>query len=365
MEYYHYFWYFVLNTMNFSSKILAWYGKNQRDLPWRKTLDAYKIWLSEVILQQTKVAQGTPYYLRFVERFRNIDELSMASEEEVLKLWQGLGYYSRARYMHHTARYISEKLDGKFPDKYEDLIQLKGIGDYTASAIASICFNEPRAVVDGNVYRVLSRYFGIDLPIDTSKGMIYFKKLATELIDADNIRDYNQAVMEFGAIQCVPKNPNCFSCPLQDSCIAKRDAKVDKLPIKQGKTKVTKRYFNYLVLQDGKGATLMHKRNAKDIWRNLWEFPLLETEKTVGASELRRLAVKQFSWSKEASIEAVNQSPVVHKLSHQQLHTIFWKVSTRNLVPGAVSWKKIKDYPIPILLADYIDTLKKNRIFEH
>ncbi len=234
--------------MNFTKILTHWYSDNKRSLPWRETKNAYHIWLSEIIMQQTQVKQGLPYYESFAKHFPTVFELANASEEQVLKLWQGLGYYSRARNLHATAKYIAQELDGRFPDTYSDLIKLKGIGDYTASAIASISFNKPEAVVDGNVYRVLSRYFGIETPINSTEGIKAFKALATSLIDHDHPGDYNQAVMEFGAMQCKPKNPYCIVCPLKDGCEALAHGKVDLLPVKLKKTKITKKYFNFLVL---------------------------------------------------------------------------------------------------------------------
>ncbi len=206
--------------MSFSNKILLWYAKNKRELPWRSTRDPYKIWLSEIMLQQTRVAQGTPYYLKFIENFPKVEDLANASEEQVLKLWQGLGYYSRARNLHFTAKVIANDFGGRFPSKYEELIKLKGIGDYTASAISSISFDEAQPVVDGNVYRVLARYFGVDIPINSSAGVKYFRKLAIEVMAPENIRDYNQGIMEFGAVQCTPQSPDCNQCPLNGSCVA-------------------------------------------------------------------------------------------------------------------------------------------------
>ncbi|MFT6370771.1 MAG: A/G-specific adenine glycosylase, partial [Maribacter sp.] len=204
--------------MVFSDKILDWYGKNKRDLPWRESTNPYRIWLSEIILQQTRVAQGTPYYLSFVKAFPKVTDLAKAKEETVLKLWQGLGYYSRARNLHTAAKMVVDDYDGEFPDTYERLMKLKGVGDYTASAISSICFNERQAVVDGNVYRVLSRYFGVATAINSTEGIKYFKKLAQKVLHESNVRDYNQGIMEFGAIQCTPKKPDCINCPLQNGC---------------------------------------------------------------------------------------------------------------------------------------------------
>ncbi|CAG0910098.1 unnamed protein product [Cyprideis torosa] len=223
----------------FSKKIIDWYQINKRDLPWRNTKDPFTIWLSEIILQQTRVAQGLPYYQRFIKAFPNLEKLAVASEQEVLKLWQGLGYYSRARNLHYSAIYIVNELNGKFPSNYNDLLNLKGVGDYTASAIASICYNEPTAVVDGNVYRVLARYFGIETAINSTKGVKEFKLLAQELIDDDNPGTHNQAVMEFGARMCKPQNPDCLSCPLKESCVSLQKNKVNLLPFKEKKLKLS------------------------------------------------------------------------------------------------------------------------------
>ena len=240
---------FYFFEMIFSNKLISWYLQNKRDLPWRKTKNPYFVWLSEIMLQQTRVAQGMSYYLKFTETFPTVFDLAKADESTVLKMWQGLGYYSRARNLHATAKHIAFELDGKFPSTYKEIVKLKGIGDYTASAIASICFTEPTAVVDGNVYRVLSRYFGIETPINSSAGNKEFKELAQTLIDTLKPGTYNQAIMDFGAIQCKPKNPICLFCPFSESCVALQKNKIDTLPVKDKKTKVRDRYFNYLVLK--------------------------------------------------------------------------------------------------------------------
>ena len=274
--------------MSFSKKILSWYAHNKRDLPWRNTQDPYKIWLSEIMLQQTRVAQGTPYYHSFLNNFPTVHDLANASEEKVLKLWQGLGYYSRARNLHTTAQFISKDCNGQFPSTYKALLKLKGVGDYTASAIASISFNKAHAVVDGNVYRVLARYFGVAIPINSSEGVSYFKELAKAVMDATNIRDYNQGIMEFGAIQCTPKKPTCLTCPLSDSCVALQQNKIKELPVKLKKTKVRLRYFNYVVLIDPEKKTQLQQRVKKGIWQQLYEFPLVESEKEIGKTSLQK-----------------------------------------------------------------------------
>src|SRR5690554_3639789 len=230
----------------FAKKLIRWYLQNKRDLPWRKSKDAYLIWLSEIILQQTRVAQGLPYYNKFVSLFPTVFDLAKASEEQGLMVWQGLGYYSRARNLHHTARYIAENHQGVFPKTYTELIKLKGVGNYTAAAIASFSYEEPVAVLDGNVYRVLSRYFGIQTDISSSKAKKEFQLLANQMLEAKHPSLFNQAIMEFGALQCVPKSPNCEICVLNDSCVALQEKKVEELPVKLKKTKVTQRHLNYL-----------------------------------------------------------------------------------------------------------------------
>lgn len=313
------------SNFHFSKKLILWYLAHKRDLPWRTTAIPYYIWLSEIILQQTRVEQGLPYYQAFVNEYPTVDNLANASEEEVLKLWQGLGYYSRARNLHATAKYISNELNGVFPISYKELIKLKGVGDYTASAIASICFNEVTAVVDGNVYRALARYFGIFTPINTSLGTKEFKNLAQQLIDADNPGDHNQALMEFGARQCKPQNPDCDTCIFNDSCIALQQKNISILPVKLKKTKVKNIYFNYIVLISKNEKTFLQKRIGKGIWQNLYEFPLIETEKDFNISELNSLPIFE-DISRKFEIKSLvlyNEIPILHKLSHRNIYTRF------------------------------------------
>ncbi|MFD2099892.1 A/G-specific adenine glycosylase [Flagellimonas iocasae] len=344
--------------MSFSEKILAWYHTNKRELPWRSTRDPYKIWLSEIILQQTRVAQGMPYYQRFLEAFPSVRDLADASEETVLKLWQGLGYYSRARNLHATAKMVVNEYEGVFPDTYEGLKSLKGVGDYTASAVASICFDVPEPVVDGNVYRVLARYFGVELPINSTEGIKYFKELAREVMDTKNIRDYNQGIMEFGAIQCAPKKPYCLLCPLQDSCVALKENKVDVLPVKLNKTKIKERYFNYLVFLDEDENTLMEQRKGRGIWQNLYQFPLLESERELQTEEMENELTHKTDFPDMESFSLYNKEPITHKLSHQHLYTKFWIVKTEDKLAKGISWQKITDFPVPVLIADFIQTFK-------
>ncbi|WP_282116856.1 A/G-specific adenine glycosylase [Cellulophaga baltica] len=344
--------------MTFSAKILRWYDANKRNLPWRSTVNPYNIWLSEIMLQQTRVAQGTPYYLKFVENFPTVKHLAAASEEEILKLWQGLGYYSRARNLHATAKIVTNEFDGQFPDTYKELLKLKGVGDYTASAIASISFNLPEPVVDGNVYRVLSRYFGVSIPINSTEGIKYFKTLAREVMNVKNIRDYNQGIMEFGAIQCVPSSPDCTICPLSVSCIALKDDNVKELPVKIKKTKVRDRFFNYLVLLGDNDHSLLKQRTGKGIWQNLYEFPLIESEAAITNVDVQTELEQYGILDQKFEFYKFNEEVIVHKLSHQHLKTHFWIVTLEGDVPNGVSFQEIDKFPVPVLVADFIKTFK-------
>ena len=344
--------------MSFSQKILKWYGLHKRELPWRATKDPYKIWLSEIMLQQTRVAQGMPYYNKFLEAFPTVFDLAQAKEEKILKLWQGLGYYSRARNLHATAKMIVNNYHGEFPSTYKELKTLKGVGDYTASAIASICFDLPEPVVDGNVYRVLSRFFGVDLAINSTEGVKYFKELAHEVMDTKNIRDYNQGIMEFGAIQCAPRNPDCTTCPLNGGCVALKEDKVGVLPVKLNKAKVKDRYFNYLVFLDGEGQTILEQRNGKGIWQKLYQFPLVESDKLLETEALTQALNGQTQLNTIKAIALYNKEPIVHKLSHQHLHTRFWILERDKISKGGIPWSNIHSFPVPVLIADFIKTFK-------
>jgi A/G-specific adenine glycosylase len=273
--------------MKFSNQLIYWYLQNDRDLPWRKSKNPYFIWLSEIMLQQTRVNQGLAYYITFTKEFPTVFDLANASESKVLKLWQGLGYYSRARNLHFSAKYIANELNGEFPSTYDEIKKLKGVGDYTASAISSICFNKAEAVVDGNVYRVLARYFGIKTAINSSAGIKEFKKLAQTLIDPTQPGTHNQAIMDFGALQCKPQNPLCETCPFNSSCIALANKTIKELPLKEKKIKVRKRYFNFLVFISDNHQTVLSERKGKGIWQGLYQFPLVETEKSVSKETLQ------------------------------------------------------------------------------
>ena len=342
--------------MNFIQTLTYWYSINKRDLPWRNTNDPYKVWLSEIIMQQTQIKQGLPYYEAFSTKYPTVFELANADEESVLKLWQGLGYYSRARNLHTTANYVANELKGKFPTTYKDLLKLKGIGDYTASAIASICYNEPTAVVDGNVYRVLARYFGIGIPINSTEGIKHFKTLAQSLLPKKDIGNYNQAIMDFGARQCKPQSPDCSICPLKNSCVALTANQVTVLPVKINKTKITKKHFNFMVFISDDGKTLLEKRTKKGIWKNLYQFPLVETKKRMSIKGFQSNDdVKQILNGKKHAVSLYNNEEIVHKLSHQHLYTSFWIITVGRLSQEAVPIKKIHEFPIPILISNFID----------
>jgi len=350
--------------MTFSNVLIDWYLQNKRDLPWRKTTTPYFIWLSEIILQQTRVDQGMSYYLAFVKAYPTVFDLANANEQEVLNLWQGLGYYSRARNLLFSAQYIVNELNGEFPSTYKNILQLKGVGDYTASAIASICFGEPTAVVDGNVYRVLARFFGVTIPINSLKGQKYFKKLAQELIPINKPATHNQAIMEFGARMCKPQNPDCNVCPLNDKCVALRQKKVKELPIKEKKLKIRKRYFNYLVTISSDNKTMLNKRDGKGIWQNLFEFPLIESEKKMNHEEILLHEVfKNLFSDGYIDLKLFNQKEIVHKLSHQHLITRFWIAKVDKLKKATIEWNSVNNFPVPILIHNFVEDLKRTEFF--
>lgn len=309
---------------SFSNHIIQWYEKNKRDLPWRNTKNPYLIWISEIILQQTRVDQGYDYYLRFVKRFPDVYSLASADEDEVLKYWQGLGYYSRARNLHVAAKQIVE--EGSFPNTFDGVRALKGVGDYTAAAICSFAYDQPYAVVDGNVSRVLSRWLLIDEPIDSSSGKKMIKEAAQLLIDKHRPAIHNQAIMEFGALQCTPASPDCQMCPLKDTCLAFEKGLVDVLPVKSHKTKVTNRYFHYLFVKSGE-FTFIHKRTGDDIWKNLYELPLIETsESTDEESFLALPELHTLLYNIKSPKFRLLQKNVKHVLSHRIIFADFYEV---------------------------------------
>ena len=344
--------------MVFSNTLTHWYLQNKRELPWRKSRDPYFIWLSEVMLQQTRVAQGLSYYLKFTTTFPTVFDLAKADESIVLKMWQGLGYYSRARNLHAAAKHIAFELNGEFPTSYLEIIKLKGIGDYTASAIASICFDEPTAVVDGNVYRVLSRYFGIYTSTNSSSGIKEFKALAQSLIDVSQPGNFNQAIMDFGALHCKPQNPLCESCPFADSCVAFEKKLTKVLPIKDKKIKVKKRYFNFLVIQTDDDKTILSERKGNGIWQGLYQFPLIETTQNISGEAL--ISNEEFIslFPEKSSILLFNKKEIVHKLSHQHLYTQFWIVRPKTAFEANIDWADVENYPVPVLIANFLKDFK-------
>jgi A/G-specific adenine glycosylase len=342
--------------MDFTNSLTQWYLQNKRDLPWRKTVDPYKIWLSEIMLQQTRVAQGTPYFLSFVSAFPTVFDLAAANEEQVLKLWQGLGYYSRARNLHKTAQYVANELSGIFPGNYNDLLKLKGVGEYTAAAIASFSYNEAVPVVDGNVFRVLSRYFNIDTDIAAASAKKEFAALAFELMPKNNPAVFNQAIMEFGALQCVPKSPNCDVCIFNTSCAGLQKKKVEILPVKSKKLKVRNRFFNYLVVSDDNENTIIQKRTAKGIWHNLYEFPLIETDAPEDFDFIAsNIQDEFFKNNSVTSVEDCNEKSIIHKLSHQHLHIKFWKIRVDGTIENGIDAATLKTFPFPIVIFNFIE----------
>ena len=295
-------------------------------MPWKETKDPYKIWISEIVLQQTRVAQGTDYYNRLIDAFPTVQDLAKASEDEVLSLWKGLGYYARARNLHYAAKQIVEDHGGVFPKSYDEIISLKGVGVYTAAAIASFAFDLPHAVVDGNVYRVLSRYFNLSTPIDTTSGKKTYAALAQENLVAKRASHYNQAIMDFGALQCTPVSPSCTTCTLRDSCGAYAQGTVDLLPIKEKKLTIKSRYFNYLYCRKG-DKILMMKRKAKDIWQGLYELPMVESHKPMTHKELRGLMNEKLGSTKEEpKIKKLwyHEQRLTHRLIHGSFYEVTW-----------------------------------------
>ena len=325
--------------MNFAATLLQWFKNNGRSLPWRETKDAYAIWLSEVILQQTRIAQGMSYWERFMAQWPTVNDLAAATEDEVLKAWQGLGYYSRARNLHTAAQQVVEL--GGFPQTFKELKTLKGVGDYTAAAIASIAFGEPVAVVDGNVYRVLSRYFGIDTPIDSTEGKKEFQALAQSLLPINEPADYNEAIMDFGATQCTPNSPHCSACPLCETCVAFREQRINELPVKSKKVKQRERHFTYLYIEH-EGKIAIHQRGAGDIWQGLWEFPQAE----------QLTSSKDSVWKNEAQLL---QKGVKHILTHQILlaDIYLWRPKHRPQLLSEFIWiekQDLENYALPRLI---------------
>lgn len=358
----------TLRNNRYLTDILAqWYNENKRDLPWRDTQNPYLIWISEIILQQTRVNQGMAYYLRFIDRFSTIKSLADAQEQEVLKYWQGLGYYSRARNLHKAAQQIMLDFGGVFPTNYENVKSLSGIGDYTAAAISSFAYNSAHAVVDGNVYRVLSRIFGIDTPIDSGAGKKQFQQLATDILPKGKAALHNQAIMEFGALQCVPVSPSCHFCPLQHICEAYKTSTVVNLPVKSKKTKISKRYFNYLYISY-KGSTFLQKRVRKDVWQHLYEFPLIETDNQIDIQCLTQNETFEALFKGGANFKLnLPKRTYKHVLSHQHIFAQFFEIDIQELSLELqnfilVELSSIDEYPVSRLMELFLhDRISDNK----
>lgn len=351
-----------------SNELIKWYDYNKRELPWRETKDPYRIWISEIILQQTRVVQGYEYYIRFIDTFPDVVSLANAEEEEVLKLWQGLGYYSRARNLHAAAKTVATLHNGIFPTEYKDVLALKGIGEYTAAAITSFAYNLPYAVVDGNVFRFLSRLFGIDTPIDTTQGKKEFTNLATELLDKKNPGAHNQAIMEFGALQCTPTSPKCNECPLVDICIAYSQNSIAKLPVKQGKTKVKERFFNYLDIRYDSNMYL-NKRIGNDIWKNLYELPLIETDSKLNLEDLQNTPDFRKLFEKAGNIKIQQMGLTLkHVLSHRIIYATFYRIEVEDDITIKEQYTKtdaaqLSDFPISRLVDRYFEQVSEPDLF--
>jgi A/G-specific adenine glycosylase len=347
--------------MIFSDTLIHWYRNNKRDLPWRNTNDAYLIWLSEIILQQTRVEQGRPYYNKFSEKYPDVKSFAAASEDDILRLWQGLGYYSRGRNMLKTAKIVTANFNGVFPTAHQDLIKLTGIGDYTAAAISSFSVNEAKAVVDGNVYRLLARYFGIDTPINSAKGKKQFQAIADELINPNNAGEHNQAMIEFGALQCKPKKPNCTICPFISSCFAYQNQKVNELPIKLKKLKIKERFFYFFIVQKEQ-QILIKRRGNQDIWAGLHDLPSVEFNQRTNFKDVA--AHQEFkNWFLKSPIIHSVSDEIKHILTHQRIYARFVHIENSNheaIVQNNCFWVNIDDlhnYGQPKLIFEFLKKL--------
>lgn len=337
--------------MDFTEKLLHWYGKNKRDLPWRNTKNPYYIWLSEVILQQTRIEQGLPYYQAFTQNFPSLKDLANADEDSVLKLWQGLGYYSRARNLHHTAKTVYFDLNNEFPKQFNEIIKLKGIGPYTAAAIASFAFKEPVGVVDGNVFRVMARYFGIFDDIALPKTRTVFQNLVNELISKEHPDTFNQAIMDLGSTICSPVNPKCSECPVQDSCVAFLENTISQLPVKIKKITIKDRFFNFVIIKN-ENQIAIEQRAEKDIWQKLYQFPLIETKDNIEENIYKQLTESYPN----QSIKKLTNNSIKHKLSHQQLHIDFYEIETNQTIENHqfIELSNLDQYAYPIVIWNFM-----------
>ncbi|MDX1652165.1 MAG: A/G-specific adenine glycosylase [Brumimicrobium sp.] len=339
---------------DFALSIRFWYRQNSRKLPWRETSDPYFIWLSEIILQQTRVDQGRSYYEKFVRNFPTVEDLAAADEQDVLNLWQGLGYYSRARNLHFAAKQIMNDYKGQFPSDFENIKKLRGVGDYTAAAIASFAFRLPHAVVDGNVYRVLARYYAESTPIDSSAGQKLFREYAQQLLSQDSPDEFNQAIMELGALVCTPSKPSCETCPISENCMAFRRSEQNFYPVKKNKTRVTEKFFNYFLPQ-GREIQI-EQRTGKGIWQNLYQFPLIESDIELDHDQANKASLEKWNTN---TIE--KKASYTHLLSHQKINAHFWLTEKRITNKGnereylTLDLDDIHDYPIPRLIERFLE----------
>ncbi len=347
------------NATSFADALLAWAAAHPREMPWKNEKNPYLIWLSEIILQQTRVEQGLPYFLRFREKYPTIVLLAAAPPDEVMKLWEGLGYYSRARNLHATAQYVSEYLGGIFPTDFEQIRALKGVGDYTAAAVASFAFDLPHAVVDGNVYRVLARIFGIETPIDSSAGKKQFADLAQQLLDKAPPARYNQAIMDFGATHCTPAAPRCAGCPFAEQCRAFLEKKIAQLPVKSKKLVRRERFFNFFLIYK-ENKIWIQRREQKDIWQGLYQFPLIETENLVSRLEMVKNKIFNTFFDKKKYIILRHSAPMRHQLTHQTIIAVFWEIEATDALAlpesfVCVARKNLSDFAFPRLIDQYLE----------
>ena len=350
------YFYIITIYMPLEIELLKWYSFNKRNLPWRKNNDPYRVWVSEIILQQTRITQGKKYFKDFIDKFPTIYDLANSNEDRVLKSWQGLGYYNRAINLHKTSKFIVNDLGGKFPTTYDQLIKLKGIGDYTASAISSICFDRYNPVVDGNVLRFISRIYGITTPIDSAQGKKKIKEFANKLIQKTKTPgDFNQALMEFGALSCTPF-PDCQLCIFNSKCLAFKKNKVDLIPVKTQKKKIRNRYFNYLVFKDNDCKTFINQRKEKDIWYKLYEFPLIEKDVLVDDISLSS-DFSEYLTNNKLKISNTKHKIIRYKhiLSHQHLFIAFYLINLNTVINDGYDISNLNDFTFPVPISNFIN----------
>ena len=338
--------------MVLSKLILKWYDINKRDLPWRQTKNPYNIWISEIILQQTRMEQGIYYYNRFISKFPDLKTLANSDEKDVLLLWQGLGYYSRARNLHYTSKYLFNQLNSEFPETYDELIKLKGIGDYTASAISSICFEKAQPVLDGNVFRIISRVYEINNPIDLNSSRKVFKEKAKEMMPNERFGDYNQSLMDFGSIICKPIKPLCSSCVVSKICSAFKNNSVEYFPVKNSKNKVKSLYFDYIVVKNNNYVLL--EQIKKGIWKNLYQFPVYISESQKDKKEILKFLAEKYQ-TKNLKINLIDSEFIQHKLSHINVRSRFWLTENRINIDEGIYVSSFEEYPMSKLMHKFIE----------